>query len=403
MKFLFLSLLVLSFHTAIGQVSFSGGGKILIYNSGKLIIRNPIPGGITWSSGGGIITADETSQAVLLIGETVGEYQVPFVTPGGQTIPFTYRVTTPGVGQGMLVLSSWAVSEDGLTNTLTGGPGLPAAVTTFLTENVWGNWTVQGGGKVINRFWLIDPSGYSTKPKGEYEFTYHLSEKPALLNESNLTAQRWNDVTDTWLDWLYADVANTTTKTVSVLIQNPEDQFPVWTLTDISDPLPIQLAEFTGSCEGGSVQLDWSTWSEVDNDHFVVQFSSNTTDWTDLDIIPGAGTSSTVNNYSFYGESRSSTGYYRLASVSFNTGTTYSQVIAVSCNTSASGIKVWPNPTSDNLEIHGALPESAIVRDIRSCLVAVSTTQTGISMAGLAAGAYSIAFPSGETFLIIKQ
>ncbi len=189
MKRLLLPILILVFHAAIAQVSFTGSSRILIHGGGKLIIHNPTPGGITWAAGGGIVTADEASQVVLRVGESTGEYQVPFVTPDGQTVPFSYDIQTAGVGQGMLVLSSWAVTEDGLVNTLTGGPGLPAEVTTFLTEGQWGNWTVQGGSKVINRFWRIDPVGYTVKPKGEYEFTYHLSEKPAALDESSITAQ----------------------------------------------------------------------------------------------------------------------------------------------------------------------------------------------------------------------
>jgi hypothetical protein len=402
MKSLFLSLLILVFQTAIAQVSFSGGGKIMVHGGGKIIIT-PSPAGITWVAGGGIITADEGSQVVLLIGEDIGEYRVPFVTLGGQTVPFTYRVTTPGIGQGMLVLSSWAVTEDGLVNTLTGGPGLPAEVTTFLTEGQWGNWSVQGGSKVINRFWRIDPVGYTVKPKGEYEFTYHLSEKPAALDESSITAQRWNDVDDTWLDWLYAPTANLATKTVSVIIQNPEDQFPIWTLTDITDPLPIQLARFVGECNGGGVRLSWTTWSELDNAVFIIQRSSDGMSWLDAGMQPGAGTTSTANSYAFYDDIQlHGTLYYRLVDVNSRGERGYGQVIAVSCQSSGS-ITVGPNPTQGVLLIRGGSPASALLRDIGGRLVKTILIDGGLDLSLLAAGVYTLMFPSGEVFVIIKQ
>jgi len=403
MKRLLLPILILVFQTALGQINFSGGGKILVHGGGKIIIENPTPGGITWVAGGGIITADETSQVILRVGESVGEYRVPFVTLGGHTIPFSYDIQTAGVGGGSLVLSSWAVSEDGLVNTLTGGPGLPAGVTSFTTENEWGNWAVQGGYKVMNRFWRIDPIGYTVKPEGVYEFTYHLSEKPAQLAESELTAQRWNSIEGTWLDWLYAPTANLAAKTVSVTVQNPEDQFPIWTLTDISDPLPVELARFVGDCGMRVVELAWTTWSEIDNDHFVIQFSIDASQWYDMGLVEGAGYSSTVNHYSFQTEQHSGLGYYRLAAVSPSAGIEYSPVIAVTCDVSPGEIRVWPNPTSDRLEIQGAPANTATVRDSRSRVVSVPLTPTGLSMIDLAAGTYTVSFPTGKTFLIIKQ
>jgi hypothetical protein len=401
MKFLFLSLLVLSFYTAIGQVSFSGGGKIIISGGGKVIIQNPIPGGITWESGCGILTSSEADVVILGIGSQTGEFSLPFITPGGATIPFTYNIQTPGSGGSGITMSSWAVDEPGTTNIVTGGPGLPIAVNSFVIANEWGNWLVQGGSKVVNRFWSITPVGYAVKPTGEYRFTYNLTEVPPGLTESQITAQRWNDQQGTWLDWLYADVADVATKTVSVLIANPEDQFPIWVLSDISDPLPIELVDFTAACDE-LVEISWTTWSETQNEMFILQRAGGDLTWQTIATLTGAGTSSTPHEYGFTDDAAGlGTWYYRLIDESSDGERRVSRVIAVTCGSSSQEVIVSPNPTEGVVTIMGSRCTS--VMDAIGRQVAFDRTYDGIDISRLAAGIYTLRVESGEQFKVIKK
>jgi hypothetical protein len=401
MKGLFLSLLVLSFHAAIGQVSFSGGGKIIISGGGKVIIQNPIPGGITWEPGSGILTSSEADVVILGIGSQTGEFSLPFITPSGATIPFTYNIQTPGSGGSGITMSSWAVDEPGTTNIVTGGPGLPVAVNSFVIANEWGNWLVQGGSKVVNRFWSITPVGYAVKPTGEYRFTYNSTEVPAGLPESQITAQRWNDQQGTWLDWLYADVADVATKTVSVLIANPEDQFPIWVLSDISDPLPIELVDFTAACDE-LVEISWTTWSETQNEMFILQRAGGDLTWQTIATLAGAGTSSTQHEYGFTDDAAGpGTWYYRLIDESSDGERRVSRVIAVTCGSSSQEVIVSPNPTEGVVTIVGSRCTS--VMDAIGRQVSFDRTYNGINISRLAAGIYTLRVESGEQFKVIKK
>lgn len=373
------------------QVYFTGGGKMRISGNGKMIVNNPIPGGIVSTAGGGIITEGENAKVVLMVGESTGTYTVPFVTPGGQTIPYTFDVTTPGVGSnGMIVLSSWATDDNKTINTMTGvPPALPQSVSQFFTENTWGNWSVQGGQKVINRFWSISHQGYVTQPKGEYIFTYHLSEKPAPVVESQLTAQRWNDVDETWLDWLYADVANTVNKTVSVLIQNPEDQYTIWTLTDISDPLPIELVRFVGVCTGTEVELSWTTWTETNNELFIIEHSTDGEVWSTVGGIPGAGNSNSPITYTLNTPAVSGTTYYRIKDIDTYGMVSISNVIAVTCGSPVQNeLTLFPNPNDGIIYVIGGQIESVHVINTLGQKVSFGIEGNQIDISDLSSGTY---------------
>jgi hypothetical protein len=386
------------------QINFSGGGKMRIMEGGKLIIMNPITDGINFTDGGGIITDGENAQVILHTKENTGRYTIPFLTPSGNTIPYTYDMTTAGVGtDGMVVISSWATSSDNTVNAVTSGPGLPSSVTQFVTENEWGNWAVQGGQKVINRFWSIRHVDYSVQPRGDYVFTYHLSEKPGPLVESQLVAQRWNDVDNTWLDWLYSNTANTVTKTVTVSIQNPEDQFSIWTLTDISDPLPIELARFIGDCDGDGIRLSWTTWSEIDNREFIVERSTDGLLWTTVSIVPGAGDSNTPLNYSVFDDGPGGvTLYYRLIDVDGRGNTGISRVIAVTCDRTGKYISLHPNPTDGKVFVTGVFTGPVKVRDVTGREVNVVTYDNVIDMGNVASGTYMVSV-DGTVHKIIRR
>lgn len=355
-KYILVVLIILFNHIdLLSQIHFTGSAKMIIQGSSKVTIDNPISNGITWTTdNSGILTESENSKVIMNVGNNTGTYRLPFLTPSGNTIPFTYDITVAGSGNGQLVLSSWGTNDDNSLNLLTGGPGLPFSVDQFFTENTFGNWTNLGGLKVINRFWSIDPIGYSIKPKGEYIFTYHLSEKPAPLLETQLTAQRWNDIDHTWLDWLYASTADISNKTVSVYIFNPEDQYMIWTLSDISDPLPIEMVRFTGNCSGDDLAtLKWTTWTETNNEMFIIEHSIDGYQWSISGIMNGSGNSNIPINYELDVSINSeTTNYFRIIDVDTwgNYGT--SRIMSLHCEEDEE-ITVYPVPTYDNLTIFG--------------------------------------------------
>lgn len=92
------------------------------------------------------------------------------------------------------------------------------------------------------------------------------------------------------------------------------------TCTYASGNLPVTLISFEGkNMDGGSYMLHWQTASEIDNDYFSIERSSNGYDFDQIGKIQGAGTTNEIQAYSFE-DKRPTRGvnYYRLVQYDFD-------------------------------------------------------------------------------------
>jgi hypothetical protein len=137
--------------------------------------------------------------------------------------------------------------------------------------------------------------------------------------------------------------------------------------------LPVELLRFTAEAQENDVLLEWSTASELNNDHFTLERSYNGLDFIAFADVTGSGTSKIKKDYSsvdtkpYGGQS-----YYRLSQVDFDGTRTYLDVIAIRRPSSA--WSVFPNPF-DGSALHFQLPEN---RGTRTFLVTITSTQGAI-------------------------
>lgn len=114
--------------------------------------------------------------------------------------------------------------------------------------------------------------------------------------------------------------------------------------------LPIELMSFSARLMSDqSVELLWQTASEVNNDHFVIERSSDGMTFVEVGYINGQGNSNTVQNYSFTDRNAGSgTFYYRLTQVDFDGQFEHFEMIAVTIEddqqTNLCTLEVNPNP-----------------------------------------------------------
>lgn len=97
--------------------------------------------------------------------------------------------------------------------------------------------------------------------------------------------------------------------------------------------LPITLINFTATLLNHEVSLKWSTSSEINNDYFIVEKSTDSEHFVDIKTIDGAGNSNTIINYETI--DYTSNGcyiYYRLKQVDYDGKFTYSGIAAVCIN-----------------------------------------------------------------------
>ncbi len=112
-------------------------------------------------------------------------------------------------------------------------------------------------------------------------------------------------------------------------------------------PLPVELSAFDLVCESNMIHFSWSTNSEHNNSHFVIEGSQNGESWFETGIVNGAGNSIDLNKY-FY-ESRAEFDYYRLVQVDYDGARKEYPAKAVICK--EEHIIIFPNPTTDLITV----------------------------------------------------
>jgi hypothetical protein len=117
-------------------------------------------------------------------------------------------------------------------------------------------------------------------------------------------------------------------------------------------PLPVEFIAFNASVKSNtSVQLDWSTATEKDNDHFVIERSLNGIDFQVIGTVNGNGNSSSILSYTFLdNKAVSGISYYRLKQIDKNGDFSYSSIEMVNLNGKTS-VKVQPNPNNGNFTL----------------------------------------------------
>jgi hypothetical protein len=124
-------------------------------------------------------------------------------------------------------------------------------------------------------------------------------------------------------------------------------------VAEMVTPLPVSLLYFTGSLQSsGIVDLSWATADETNNNYFTVQRSTDGIHFTDLQIISGAGTSTSTHTYSATDFPASDLTYYRIKQTDLDGKFSYSQIISISSKETDFSFSLFPNPLLSGSEAH---------------------------------------------------
>ena len=117
-------------------------------------------------------------------------------------------------------------------------------------------------------------------------------------------------------------------------------------------PLPVNLVEFNAEYINNVVQLNWATLTEINNDYFTVERSSDAINFEAIGDVEGAGNNNGLLNYKLLdSDATSKITYYRLKQTDFDGEYTYSPVVSVKIPQTNS-LALYPNPTNGIVHIN---------------------------------------------------
>lgn len=116
--------------------------------------------------------------------------------------------------------------------------------------------------------------------------------------------------------------------------------------------LPIELLIFDSKLVENGVKLFWSTASEVNNDFFTLEKSTDGFDFHEIGFVRGSGNTTELKNYSFIDDNPSQgLSFYRLKQTDYDGVFTYSDIIPVKFTFNDKLFTVQPNPAKEKTEI----------------------------------------------------
>ncbi|WP_107039159.1 T9SS type A sorting domain-containing protein [Brumimicrobium mesophilum] len=114
--------------------------------------------------------------------------------------------------------------------------------------------------------------------------------------------------------------------------------------TTANNPLPIELIEFKVEKQGSAAMVNWSTASELNNDYFNLERSTDGYNFETITIVDGAGNSSEIIEYDYLDrEPKTGINYYRLKQIDFDGQFSFSDIKSVEFD-AWDYLNIYPNP-----------------------------------------------------------
>lgn len=146
-------------------------------------------------------------------------------------------------------------------------------------------------------------------------------------------------------------------QTGSASVSSPSRQNSIWFKEFSLATLPVKFASFTATLNNNKVDLKWTTASEINTSHFVVERSVDGSNYSDAGIVFAYGNATDKTNYSFSDNLSGVTAsvvYYRLRSVDLDGKSMYSETRIIRTTRQAENtitIVTFPNPVTSEVRI----------------------------------------------------
>ena len=248
-------------------------------------------------------------------------------------------------------------------------------------------------------YWILDRGATSGTPTTavNVRLSYDENTRSGLVNNGlDLRVARWNGS-----QWVNQGGQGTGNSTGVITTSTQVTSFSPFTIgsSNSANPLPIVLLDFNAKPVDNNVNVKWSTTSEINNDFFTVEKSTNGTEWISIGTVKGVGNSETLTNYNHIDANPvDGLQFYRLKQTDVNGDYTYSKVVPVKFGSVATGgVVLYPMPANNVLNIDlSNTSESTVQVNILNALGQLVLSSEGngkslsIDISALSAGVYSV-------------
>ena len=173
-----------------------------------------------------------------------------------------------------------------------------------------------------------------------------------VVGDKNTLLVAHDDGVSAWQNFGGTATANWTGNIISNLFTNFNNYFALGNPPGGGNALPISLASFNATFEGKVVETHWTTQSEINNDYFTLERSSDNNVFTPIAQIDGSGNTTLTKNYSFIDQQPlRGISYYRLKQTDFDGHYEYFHSVVVQ-NKNKTTFVLFPNPAANTSIIH---------------------------------------------------
>lgn len=277
------------------------------------------------------------------MGAANGSYVIPFGVSSTEIIPLTFQKTA---GNSNMRFSTRATSS--AANAPWAGISSVAAVANM--NRYGGDSSVTS---VIDRWWDITAMAGYNAATANITFSYRAAENTLPVSPSYRTgpiaAQHWNGAT--WDPPVCSSCNNGVTSGIGSVTVSGANTFSPWILVAQPAPLPVELLSFEAEVVSNGVELRWATATEINNDYFTIERSTDAIYFEDILVKTGAGNSNQTLHYSALDKNpMEGISYYRLRQTDFDNTESWSDIVNVFIG-GTENVTVFPNPADDFISI----------------------------------------------------
>lgn len=115
--------------------------------------------------------------------------------------------------------------------------------------------------------------------------------------------------------------------------------------------LPVELNHFSANCADDKIQVNWTTASELNASHYILENSRDGVNWSQVAQFDATGTTNQASNYSYTVQNFGSVTYFRLIQIDLDGQQAVYGPISSNCDLENSLMTVHPNPTTENFSV----------------------------------------------------